>query len=182
MIRIALPGLLMVEAEVVAFEILTVAASYISTSHLAAQTVLSLLSATTFQIPFALHVASSARVGSLVGANLVETAQMSIRLIFAAGTFLGCLNLIFLSSARNVIPCLFTSDPEVIQLVASVLPLCAAFQLFDALATNCSGILQAIGRQNIGGWVNLFCYYVVSLVWSFVEAISFTTMQNAEPI
>jgi len=37
MIRLALPGLLMVEAECLAFEILTLAASYFGTSHLAAQ-------------------------------------------------------------------------------------------------------------------------------------------------
>jgi len=37
MVRLALPGLLMVEAECLAFEILTLAASYFGTSHLAAQ-------------------------------------------------------------------------------------------------------------------------------------------------
>jgi MATE family multidrug resistance protein len=40
MIKLALPGLLMVEAEFLAFEILTLAASYFSTTHLAAQSIL----------------------------------------------------------------------------------------------------------------------------------------------
>ena len=49
MVRLALPGLVMVEAEVLAFEILTLAASYFGTSHLAAQSVLSTLTCLTFQ-------------------------------------------------------------------------------------------------------------------------------------
>lgn len=39
----------------------------------------------------------------------------------------------------------------------------AAFQLVDALAANCNGLLRGLGRQEIGGYVNLFCYYVVAM-------------------
>lgn len=72
--------------------------------------------------------------------------------------------MIVLSSTRNHIPKLFTSDPEVIELTANTLPLNAAFQLFDALAALMNGILRGLGRQEVGGYVNLFAYYVVSIV------------------
>ena len=72
-------------------------------------------------------------------------------------------NIILLSSLRNIIPQLFTDDQDVINLVAKVLPICAAFQLFDSLAANCNGLLRGLGRQEIGGWVNLFCYYVIAM-------------------
>lgn len=52
MIRLALPGLVMVEAECLAFEILTLAASYFGTSHLAAQSVLATITGITFQYVF----------------------------------------------------------------------------------------------------------------------------------
>ena len=71
--------------------------------------------------------------------------------------------MLFLSLLRNQIPRLLTDDEEVIRVVAAVLPLCAAFQLFDALAANCNGILRGLGRQEVGGWVQLFCYYVVAM-------------------
>ena len=64
-------------------------------------------------------------------------------------------------------PQLFTGDPEVIELAASVLPICAAFQLFDALAANTNGILRGLGRQEIGGYIQLLCYYAVALPISF---------------
>jgi multidrug resistance protein, MATE family len=87
-----------------------------------------------------------------------------------AAAIVGVFNVILLSSLRSYIPQLFTNDQGVVDLVASVLPLCAAFQLFDALAANCNGLLRGLGRQEIGGWVNLFCYYVIAMPISFGTA------------
>ena len=83
---------------------------------------------------------------------------------------MGIFNVILLSALRNYIPQLFTNDADVVALVAKVLPICAAFQLFDALAANCNGLLRGLGKQEIGGWVNLFCYYAVAMPISFGTA------------
>ncbi|KAI9821784.1 MAG: hypothetical protein M1827_002365 [Pycnora praestabilis] len=163
MIRLALPGLLMLEAECLAFEILTLAASYFSTTILAAQSVLATLTSITFQIPFPLSVAASTRIANLIGATLSDAAKTSAKVALVGACIIGVFNVILLSTLRNVIPRLFTSDPDVTNLVAAVLPLCAAFQLFDAVAASCNGILRGLGRQEIGGWVNLFCYYVIAM-------------------
>lgn len=186
MIKLALPGLLMVEAEFLAFEILTLASSYFGTTHLAAQSILSTLTALTFQIPFPISIAASTRVANLIGATLSDAAKTSAKVVsifinsaflllityqaFVAAFMVGMFNVILLSSLRNYIPQLFTNDQGVIDLVASVLPLCAAFQLFDALAANCNGLLRGLGQQEVGGWVNLFCYYVVAMPISFGTA------------
>jgi len=82
----------------------------------------------------------------------------------------GIFNVVLLSSLRWYIPQLFTNDQGVVDLVASVLPICAAFQLFDSLAASCSGLLRGLGRQEIGGYVNLFCYYVIAMPISFGTA------------
>lgn len=163
MIRLALPGLLMVEAECLAFEILTLASSYFGTTHLAAQSVLSTISSLTWQIPFPISIAASTRIANFIGATLVGAAKTNAKVAFVAAFAVGIFNVVLLSSLRNYIPQLFTSDHEVIALVAGVLPLCAAFQLFDALAASCNGILRGLGRQEVGGWVQLFCYYVVAM-------------------
>lgn len=161
MIKLALPGLVMVLAEFLAFEILTLAASYLGTTHLAAQSVLSTLTAMTFQIPFPVSIAASTRIANLIGATLAEPAKMAAKVALVAAVIIGVLNVTLLSSLRFSIPWLFTNDEDVVELVSSVLPLCAAFQLFDSLATNCNGILRGLGRQEVGGYVSLFAYYVV---------------------
>ncbi|RDH38446.1 mate-domain-containing protein [Aspergillus welwitschiae] len=167
MIKLALPGLLMVEAECLAFEVLTLASSYLGTTPLAAQSILSTISSITFQIPFPVSISGSTRVANLIGATLVDAAKLSAKVSMIGAVIVGLLNMLLLSSLRYYIPYLFTSDEEVIELVAQVLPLCAAFQLFDALAANCNGILRGIGRQEIGGYVQLFCYYAIAMPISF---------------
>ncbi|KAJ5148226.1 hypothetical protein N7526_001578 [Penicillium atrosanguineum] len=163
MIRLALPGLIMVEAECLAFEVLTLASSYLGTTELAAQSILSTISSITWQIPFPLSIAGSTRVANLIGASLVGPAKTSAKVSFCGATIVGLFNMVLLMSLRNYIPMLFSSDSEVVDLVAEVLPLCAAFQLFDALAANCNGILRGLGRQEIGGYIQLFCYYAIAM-------------------
>ncbi|KAJ5629040.1 hypothetical protein N7490_011268 [Penicillium lividum] len=163
MIRLALPGLIMVEAECLAFEVLTLASSYLGTTELAAQSILSTISSITWQIPFPLSIAGSTRIANLIGASLVGPAKTTAKVSFCGATLVGLFNMVLLSSLRSYIPRLFSSDDEVVELVAQVLPLCAAFQLFDALAANCNGILRGLGRQEIGGYIQLVCYYAIAM-------------------
>lgn len=167
MIQLALPGLVMVEAECLAFEVLTLASSWLGTTPLAAQSILSTIASITFQIPFPVSISGSTRIANLIGATLVDAAKTSAKVTMGGAVIVGLLNMIVLSSLRHYIPLLFTSDEEVIKLVAGVLPLCAAFQLFDALAANCNGIMRGIGRQEIGGYVQLFSYYAIAMPISF---------------
>jgi MATE family multidrug resistance protein len=81
MIRLALPGMIMVEAEWFAFEVLTLATGQFGTSYLAAQSILVTLTSTTFQIPFPLSIAGSTRVANLIGAKLPDAAKTSAKVV-----------------------------------------------------------------------------------------------------
>ncbi|TKA33702.1 hypothetical protein B0A50_00538 [Salinomyces thailandicus] len=170
MIRLAIPGLIMVMAEFLAFEILTLASARISATHLAAQTVLQSLSVLTYQLPFPLSIATSTRVANFIGATLPDAAKVTGKVAVVLGVIVGLLNMTLLSSLRHYIPWLFTSDPDVVDLAAKTLPVNAAFQLFDALAAVMNGLLRGIGKQEIGGYVGLFAYYVVAMPFSFGTA------------
>lgn len=167
MIKLSLPGLVMVLAEFLAFEILTLSSSWLGPTQLAAQSVLGSITGITFQIPFPMSVAASTRIANLIGATLALPAKTAAKVALCASILVGIFNLLLLSTLRDLIPRLFTPDEEVIELVSRLLPLCAAFQLFDALAANCNGILRGLGRQEIGGYVGLFAYYVVGIPISF---------------
>ncbi|KAL1977036.1 hypothetical protein VTN31DRAFT_3318 [Thermomyces dupontii] len=163
MVRLAVPGLIMVEAEYLAFELLTLTSSFFGTEALAAQSILSTITSITFQIPFPLSIASSTRVANLIGAMSVDAARTAAKVSLVGAAIVGLFNVTLLSSLRNSLPQLFSSDEEVISIAAGVLPLCAAFQLFDALAAACNGILRGLGRQKVGGYVQVFCYYVIAM-------------------
>lgn len=173
MIKLALPGFLMLESEVMAFEILTLSASYLGTTALAAQSVLGTISSLAFQIPFPLSIAGSTRVANLIGATLTDSARTTARVALSFAFVIGCFNLIVLSLLRNQIPYLFTSDREVATMVAQVVPVCASFQVVDSIAANCNGILRGLGRQDFGGYIQLLSYYVIGLPVSFVTTFVF---------
>lgn len=162
MVRLAVPGFVMVISEFLAFEILTLASSHISATALAAQSVLATLSVITFQIPFPISIAASTRLANLIGAGLPRASQVCIHVTLAMACCAGAFNMVMLTTLRNYIPMIFTSDPAVTDLIVNVIPLFAAFQLFDSLVASCSGVLRGMGRQKIGGWVNVICYYGVS--------------------
>lgn len=87
-----------------------------------------------------------------------------------AAVLVGLFNMTLLTTFRASIPGLFTTDPEVVALVSQVLPICGALQLVDALAAMSHGLLRGIGRQSVGGYTNLFSYYVVALPLAFALA------------
>jgi MATE family multidrug resistance protein len=167
MIKLALPGLVMVLAEFLAFEILTLSSSWLGPTELAAQSVLGSITGLTFQIPFPMSVAASTRIANLIGATLAVPAKKAAAVAVAASVIVGVGNLLLLSLLRDQIPRLFTPDQEVRDMVSVLLPLCATFQVFDAVATNCNGILRGLGRQEVGGYIALFAYYIVGLPISF---------------
>lgn len=172
MIRLAIPGLTMIEAEVLASEILTLMSSYFGVKYLAAQSVLATVTALAFQIPFPLSVAASTRVANLIGATLGDAARVSAKVALWGAVLVGGVNAALLAVLRWYIPRLFSKDEEVIALVANVLPVCAAFQLFDALAACENGVLRGLGRQEIGAYTQLVCYYAVGIPISIATAFA----------
>ncbi|KAK4126127.1 MATE efflux family protein [Parathielavia appendiculata] len=167
MIRLALPGMVMVVAEWFAFEILTLASGRMGVEFLAAQSVLVTVTGVTFQLPFPLSIAGSTRVANLIGANLVDAAKTSAKVTIVGGVLVGLFNVTLLATFRYHIPLLFTQNREVIELVAQTLPVCAVMQLFDGMAAMSHGLLRGIGHQEFGGYANLVCYYLVALPISF---------------
>lgn len=170
MIRLSIPGMVMVEAEWFAFEILTLATGQFGSTYLATQSILITITSTTFQIPFPIAIASSTRVANLIGAGLVDAAKKCAEVAFWAAVCVGVLNVTILATLRYQLAYLFTDDPDVIDLVASVLPVCAVMQFVDCLAAISHGLLRGTGKQEFGGYANLVCYYVVGLPLAFGTA------------
>lgn len=81
MIRLALPGMIMVEAEWLAFEVLTLLSSRFGSEYLAAQSVVTTLATISYQIPFPVSIAASTRVANLIGAGLVEPAKIAAKVV-----------------------------------------------------------------------------------------------------
>lgn len=81
MIKLAFPGMIMIEAQFSVLEILTIAAGQFGTASLAAQSVLVTVTSTAFNIPFPLAIATSTRVANLIGAGLSDAARVTAKVV-----------------------------------------------------------------------------------------------------
>lgn len=167
MIRLSIPGMIMVEAEWFAFEILTLATGQFGSTYLATQSILMTITSTTFQLPFPIAIAASTRVANLIGAGLVDAAKTCAKVAAWTGVAVGLFNVTLLTVFRHQLPLLFSKDSDVVELVASVMPVCAVMQVFDCMAAISHGLLRGTGKQEFGGYANLICYYVVALPLAF---------------
>ena len=75
MIKLSVPGVLMVEAEWLAFEIITFQAAKFGTEVLAAQSIISTTCVIFYQIPFALSIAAGTRIAWYIGAASETAAK-----------------------------------------------------------------------------------------------------------
>ncbi|PLN78450.1 MATE efflux family protein [Aspergillus taichungensis] len=157
--RLALLGVIHVGTEWWAFEIVALAAGRLGTVPLAAQSVIMTADQVLNTIPFGVGVATSTRVGNLLGARDARGAARAAHSAAVLSMLLGVVVLAALMASRHHFAALFNPDVRVVRLTAEVLPYVALFQIADGLNGSCGGSLRGMGRQHVGALVNLVSYY-----------------------
>lgn len=163
MVRLAVAGAAVTLAEWAAFEILTFSTSYVTATHLAAQTVLTTTSVVLWHVPFSVSVAVSTRIGHLVGAGLVPAARRAAALYAVVFLAIGLLDGLLLVSLRNYLPRLFSDDAPVCAIATRSMLAVAAFQIVDAVNCGCNGVLRGLGRQSLAAWLVFFINYFAAV-------------------
>lgn len=157
--RLAALGIVHVGTEWWAFEIVALAASQLGTVPLAAQSVIMTTDQIINTIPFGIGVATSARVGNLLGTRDAKGAARAANVAAWLSMIMGLLVLVVLMAVKDFYAKIFNDDVNVIKLTAEVMPYVALFQIADGLNGSCGGSLRGMGRQHIGAVVNLVSYY-----------------------
>jgi len=146
-----------------AFEIVALVAGKLGTIPLAAQSVIMTTDQVLNTIPFGVGVATSARVGNMLGSKDAKGARRSANVAAWLSMLLGAVVLVVLLGVKDVYAKIFNDDENVIQLTAKVMPYVALFQIADGLNGSCGGALRGQGRQHIGAAVNIVSYYCGAL-------------------
>lgn len=173
MTDLSIPGVLMVEAEWLAFEIITFTASKFGTEVLAAQSIVSTTCVLLYQVSFAISIAASTRIAWFVGSASKNALLVATKAsIYTAGVF-GVFNALILYLLRDFFASLYTDNTKVLHIASQVLIVGAVYQINDFLACTTGGILRGQGRQKIGGYLNLISYYAIALPFAFLFAFYF---------
>ncbi|SCU80369.1 LADA_0B06920g1_1 [Lachancea dasiensis] len=164
MVSLAVPGIIMIEAEFLAFESLTVLAAKFGTDALAAQSIVASVQTLTFQVPFSTGVAASNRIAYHIGKKQIQDCKIAARTVLVQiGGILAVSNFAFLVLGRHRVSAFFSKDEGVVKLASEILPIIAVNQFADVFNVLSAGILRAQGRQRLGGILNIVAYYVVGI-------------------
>ncbi|KAJ1734814.1 ethionine resistance protein [Coemansia biformis] len=159
--RLAIPSTIMVCAEWWILDLLVLAASYLGSTPLAAQSIVINTCSLAYQVPDGLSVAVCNRVGNLMGQARPRRAKLAAWLGIALGAAVGVVALCAALAVRGWWGRVYSDDPRVIACVAAIMPACAAFQMLDSVNSVGSGVLRSLGRQNAGALINFPAYYLV---------------------
>jgi MATE family multidrug resistance protein len=163
MVRLAAPGVMMTFSEWLAFDILSFSAAYLSNVHLAAQSVIMTFCVLMYHIPFPASIAASTRFGHLIGYGALNAARIAACTYAVIFVGIGLVDIALLVSLKDRIPPLFSKDPEVHAKVAEVMPVVAIVQSFDSTTALANGLVRGLGRQSVGGFINLGVYYILAV-------------------
>ena len=149
--------------EVWTFQIATLLAGRLGAVALAAHTAAISLASVTFTVPFGVSLAAVVRVGNLMGARARRDAQRAAWVALAAGAGVMSVSALGFWLGRFQLPKLFTAEPAVVAAAAAILPIAAAFQVFDGLQVVGCGILRGMGQTRPAAFFNVLGYYVLAL-------------------
>lgn len=156
--------------EMGAFTVATLMAGRLGELALGAHTITLNMASLTFMLPLGVSIAASTRVGNLVGAGDLKTMRASMRVALVLGVgVMGVCGLGFIV-LRHWLPRLYSEEPQLIALAASVLPIAAAFQISDGTQVVCSGVLRGMGRTTAAAVTNLLAYYALGLPLAYYFA------------
>ncbi|KAJ9505927.1 hypothetical protein QJQ45_017040, partial [Haematococcus lacustris] len=138
----------MMSCEQGGFDITTAMAGRLGPAVLAAHSgALNLIALTFVSCPFAVGIAGSIRVGNLLGLGMPRTARLSGWLCVAIGGSFMATCAVAILAARHSIGRIFTNDPVVVGIIATIAPFLALFQVSDGLMGTAQGVLRGCGRQ-----------------------------------
>ncbi|XP_062966974.1 multidrug and toxin extrusion protein 1 isoform X2 [Cynocephalus volans] len=162
-LHLAIPGMLMLCIEWWAYEIGSFLSGTLGMVELGAQSVLYELALIAYMVPTGFSVAAGVRVGNALGAGNIEQARKSSVVALLVTELFAVAICVLLLSCKDFVAYIFTTDRDIITLVAQVIPIYAVSHLFESLACTSSGILRGTGNQKVGAIVNAIGYYVVGL-------------------
>ena len=161
LIGIGVPLGFQLAMEAWAFHLSALMMGWISVTAVAANAAVLNLCTLSFMVPLGVSAAASTRVGNLVGAGLPWTFAARVSLVLGAGLMAGSASMFTLFP--ETLARFYTSDAEVVALAVTLLPIAAAFQLFDGIQVVAFAVLRGVGDLKLPVVANIVGYWALGL-------------------
>jgi multidrug resistance protein, MATE family len=163
LLRLGLPAAAQILLEIGAFAVATALCAKLGPVSLAGHEIALNCAALAFMVPLGISSAAAVRVGQQLGKRDPAGAQRAgWSAIFLGAGFMTCSGLLFVSRSKSIAR-LFSPDPAVIRVGATLLLVAAAFQLFDGLQAVTTGALRGAGDTTTAMLANFVAYWLIGI-------------------
>jgi multidrug resistance protein, MATE family len=163
LLRLGLPAGTQLVLEIAAFSVATVLIARLGAVPLAGHQIAMNIAGLTFMVPLGISAAAAVRVGHAIGAQDTQGAARAgwMALVFGA-TFMSLSALTLLLLPRSIAR-MYSPDPQVIGMGATLLVVAGIFQLFDGIQVVVTGALRGAGNTRTPMLVHLLGYWIIGL-------------------
>jgi MATE family multidrug resistance protein len=171
-LKIGAPVALQYTFEISAFSAAAIIIGTMGALQLAGHQIALSMASMTYMMASGLSAAAAIKSGNYFGAKDHHTLRLSanasyhIVLVFMTATAL------IFTLGNHLLPCIYTSDSNVIPIAAQLLIVAAVFQLFDGAQVVGLGILRGMGDVNIPTVITFLAYWIVGLPVGYVLGIN----------
>lgn len=121
------------------------------------------LSALSFMIPLGIGGAAATRVGNAIGRQDMPAARRAAAVCLGLGAGVMSLFALLFATAPRLLAALYTADPAVLTVAAALIPIAAAFQIFDGVQVVSAGILRGSADTTYPAAVALVGFWLLGL-------------------
>ena len=173
LLKIGIPIGFQLIVEVTAFAVGAVMMGWLGDVTLAAHQVAIGMASFTYMISLGVSQANTIRVSHQIGIR----DYVSMRMAALASThlvlgFMSIAAIVFIV-ARKILPLLFTTDPAVVEIAASLLIIAAIFQFFDGLQVVMQSTLRGMADVTVPMFIAFIAYLLIGLPSSYILAFVF---------
>lgn len=173
LMSIGFPASLQMLSEVSAFSAAGIIMGLISTEAMAAHQITISMTGTAFMIPLGFSMALTVRVGEAYGAKdpqlLRAIAHSGWAVLVCTAAFTASCFLLL----GDTMASWFTAESPLIELTASLLAICAAFQFFDAQQVGSASMLRGMHDTRIPAIVAFISYWIIGIPAGLLLAFVF---------
>lgn len=163
LINIGLPIGIAVFAESSIFAVIALLIGSLGSNVVAGHQIALNFSSLVFMIPFSLGMAVTVRVGQALGRNAPREARFTAGVGMATALAYACFSASLMMLLREHIATIYTADPVVIKMAASLIVFSALFQFSDAIQVTAAGALRGYQDTRVTMILTLFAYWGIGL-------------------
>lgn len=149
--------------EIGAFNGVTFAMGVLGELPQAANAVVLTLVSLAFMVPLGIAMAGSVRVGHGIGRGDMDAARRAGTVALCGAVVVMTLSALVLFTFPEPLGNLFTDEPGVLAVFLTILPIAAAFQVFDGVQVVAAGVLRGLADLRVPALWNLVAYWVIGM-------------------